>query len=168
MWYNTIVSRRVFHDLLLLDYQSTNYARRPRQLIVQAAGVFCVHTQKTPPPWYASVRGAAGSPIMLKQIAMSPRASEVKNQLVAVDLIDQKPIRGNVAFPAAALITHKLVVMILGRELFSGSQLFDDRSEKRQVIAAFLDALEVFLEAGGGANGVHHASRSSIIWSTSV
>ena len=76
-----------------------------------------------------------------EQIAMGTGAGQIQNQLRAVDLVDQQPVRCDMTFPTAAVITDELMVAVLGRQFFTGGKFFDHVGQECQIIAAFLDTL---------------------------
>ena len=57
---------------------------------------------------------------------MGPGSGEVKNQLSAVDLVDQQPVRRDVALPAPDVVPAERVVLVLRRQgLLLGQQIND-------------------------------------------
>ena len=77
---------------------------------------------------------------------MRPRPHEVKQQFVLRDLIHQKPVRGNVAFAASAIIAGQQMVTVLGRKFLPGSQKLDHLFQKPNVIPTLFDPFVIFFE----------------------
>ena len=56
---------------------------------------------------------------------MGPGSGEVKNQLSAVDLVDQQPVRGDVALPAPDVVPLEGMVFVSFWQSLAGSQHFN-------------------------------------------
>ena len=59
---------------------------------------------------------------------MSAGADEDENQFIVLDLIDQKPVRFDMAFARADIIACQGVVAILRRQRYSRGELINDSS----------------------------------------
>jgi len=81
------------------------------------------------------------------------RAGAEQYQLVEFLLVNQDPIRLNVAIPRSLQLTGKSVVPVLGSQRVTLNQRVDDAWELGNIFPPLLHALYVALELLGGPQG---------------
>src|SRR5699024_9121714 len=91
-----------------------------------------------------------------EQVALRPRPYQVQKHFLLVDLVNQQPVGRDMAFPAAAVVPDKRVVMVFLHQGLPCRQLLEHSRQQVQVTASFLGPFEVFLEPGRWAYLIHH------------
>ena len=76
-----------------------------------------------------------------EQIGVRSRSDEVK--VLAIDLIDQQPVRFNVAVAKVLPLAAKRMVLVAGRQQISLDQQLDRLTQLRHVLAALLSKSHV-------------------------
>lgn len=69
--------------------------------------------------------------------------------------VNQEPVRFNMAVTAAGKISAQWVILVWGRQFFTGDEQIENSFELIQSLAAFAGALDVFFELRGAAEGPH-------------
>lgn len=77
---------------------------------------------------------------------MGPGSGEVKNQLSAVDLVDQQPVRRDVALPAPGVVPQQRVVLVSGGQRLASGQHFDGVRQQCHVKAPPICQLHIPLK----------------------
>ena len=80
---------------------------------------------------------------------MSPSAGQRKDESVFVLVVDENPVRFNVAVAMSRIVTVKRMVFILWWQFASLTQNVNYIEEFVHVIAALLEEFVVLFEAGG-------------------
>lgn len=91
--------------------------------------------------------------LLLEQIGMSSHTFE--NQPAAIDLVDEHPIRLDMAITAPDVVSCQFVIAVDGVQWLSGEQRPGKNLEFLQILAASLGALDVPLELSGVDRRVH-------------
>lgn len=86
---------------------------------------------------------------------MAAGAEKKEDQVFPIDTINEKPVRPDMTFAKADIITGQGMVTVFVRQRLPGGKLIDDGVERIQIKAAFGSELEVFLEAVG-KNDIKH------------
>jgi len=73
-------------------------------------------------------------------------AGSLQSDLVFQNLVDQEPIRLDVAVAVSAPITSKLVISIFGGKSLPGQELFHDCLDHRKVLASLLHPFDILLK----------------------
>jgi hypothetical protein len=95
---------------------------------------------------------------LLEQIRMS--SSSGQTNFVICDRVDQQPIRLNMTFPVAFIISNQEMVAMALTQFFPFHQKLDKRKQTLHDISTFLHTLVVFFESGGTGNDTRYESRS--------
>ena len=78
---------------------------------------------------------------------MAASAEKKEDQVFPIDTINEKPVRPDMTFAKADIITGQGMVTAFVRQRLPGGKLIDDGVERIQIKAAFGSELEVFLES---------------------
>ena len=74
------------------------------------------------------------------------RAGSLKNQIFAVQAINEQPVRFNMTVAMLFCVAGQLMVSVLGGQRFSLGKQFDDGAQFINIFVLFPGALVVFLE----------------------
>ncbi len=78
---------------------------------------------------------------------MRAGAGQFKNKHILEELVDEEPIRLNMAFAASTVIAYEWMVVAFVREGLSVGKHLDDRVKRGNVQPSFLSKLVVLFEA---------------------
>ena len=75
-------------------------------------------------------------PYLSEQVGVGAGAGEGQDEHVVLDLVDQQPVGGDVAFAVVCPVADKRMVVVLGRQCLAVGEFADDVIELRDVKSA--------------------------------
>ena len=100
--------------------------------------------------------------VSTEKVAVRTRADADQHKTIMLDVVNQQPVRMNVAFPESDKVSDQIVIAIIRRQRLPVLQHLNDVGQIFQIQTTPLHQLAVFFELRGFLESVDHSSMSRI------